>query len=172
MKRALALLFTLTLAACGGSIVPPVVTPPGPVQPPVQPPAAAFTERTMAVHTFPNCAVTFSLPAQNAYTGTTSASGYLAWLVRIDDPDPGGRLNAQIIIECPGYWPLTDSFVIAALGNQDLWFADGDHGGNQPLIRPVPRPIPPPVTVRTGLVHADGRVWTDDQGAFNPLGIT
>ncbi len=172
MKRSLALLFTLILAACGGGIhLPPVVTP-GPVDPgPIQPPAAAFTERTTAVHVLPNCAVKLSLPAQNAYTGTTSATGYLAWLVRIDEPDPGGRLNAMITIECPGYWPLTDSFVIAPLGNQDIFFGV-EGNGNQSLHRAGPQPVPPPITIRTGLVRADGRVFVDDQGAFNPLGVS
>jgi hypothetical protein len=125
----------------------------GPVLPGPNP-APQVDERTLAfavrdgVAPIAGCAVTLQLPLSGSFAGTTDASGYVAFLVRLPDPDPGGARNAATGITCPGYLRLADSFVIAERGNQDVTFGGTVAAGNQPLLRPGPvrdRPALAPV---------------------------
>lgn len=141
-----------------------------PTRPPAQPnPTPAFTERTLAHIVQPggtpvaNCAVRIAFDTGESYTGSTDVKGYVAWLIKTPNPDPGGALNEKAAIECPGYLAFSDSFVIAPGGNQDITFGGSAAGGNQPMLRPGPAPAAPPITPRPRL-HIEGHRFVTPDG--------
>lgn len=146
----------LALSACGVHIKPS----PGPTPGPTPPPPPAYTERTNVLHVrdgakpLTGCAVAYTLPLSNLSTKTTIDTGDASWLVRIPNPDPGGGRNAQVKIECPGYEPFADSFVIAETGNQDIWFGGTYSAGNQPMLRKGPQQNAPWLTVTDDQLRA------------------